>query len=347
MDWDLAARAGTRLVRGGPAVTPQDARSAVLELREAAVAARAHVRAFTLLDAPVDGAPVEVVDRSTWLRANVDGFRALVEPVEASLLKGRDPASSLVAIGGGVTALELGSVLAWLSTKVLGQFEVFATGDDRPGRLLLVAPNIVAAEQELGVTPSDFRLWVCLHEETHRVQFGAVPWLRGHLRQEIQGLLTSIDSTPGALANRFRSVVEALAGAARGAEIPSLAELVQTPEQRIVVERITAVMSLLEGHADVVMDGVGPEVVPSVQHIRERFQRRRTHPSRTDAAIRKLLGLDAKLRQYKDGAVFVRGVLDEVGMTGFNRVWSDASTLPTRDELRDPDAWIARVHPAT
>jgi coenzyme F420 biosynthesis associated uncharacterized protein len=224
---------------------------------------------------------------------------------------------------------------------------VFATGEGRPGRLLLVAPNIVAAEQELGVDASDFRLWVCLHEETHRVQFGAVPWLRGHLVTEIHGLLTSIDSSPGAVARRFREVAESLLGAARGREVPSLADLVQTPEQKVVVERLTAVMSLLEGHADVVMDGVGPQVVPSVAHIRERFQERRRNASSLDAVLRKLLGMDAKLRQYKDGAVFVRGVIDRVGMTGFNEVWSAPSALPTPTELAAPEAWVARVHPAS
>ncbi len=347
VDWDLAARTGSRLVRGGPVLPASEARAAVEELRKAAVEARSHVRAFTGLDAPVAGAPVEDVDRPTWLRANVEGFRALVEPVEEQLLRGRDPSSAVATVGGGLTAFELGAVLAWLSSKVLGQFEVFAPGESRPGRLLLVAPNIVAAERELGVDPSDFRLWVCLHEETHRVQFGAVPWLRAHLVGEIQGLLTSIDSTPGAVARRFREVAEALMAAARGRTVPSLADLVQTPEQRVVVERLTAVMSLLEGHADVVMDGVGPEVVPSVAAIRERFQHRRTHPSKSDAALRTLLGMDAKMRQYRDGAVFVHAVIDQVGMAGFNQVWSDPSALPTPAELADPAAWVARLRPAS
>ncbi len=345
IDWDLASSTGVRLVRGGPEVAPDTARAAVLELRSAAVEARTHVRAFTGLDAPAADAPVEVVDRPTWLRANIDGFRALLEPVEGHLLKGRDPSSVVTTVGSSVTAVELGGVLAWLSGKVLGQFEVFATGEDRPGRLLLVAPNVVSVERELGVDPHDFRLWVCLHEETHRVQFGAVPWLRGHLVTEIQGLLKSIDSSPGALSRRVRDVLEGVYASLRGGRVPALAELVQTPEQKIVVERLTAVMSLLEGHADVVMDGVGPEVVPSVEHIRKRFQQRRRNPSRIDGVLRTLLGLDAKLRQYTEGAVFVRGVVEQVGMEGFNRVWSGPETLPNAQELHDPAAWVARVNP--
>ncbi|HYN75534.1 MAG TPA: zinc-dependent metalloprotease, partial [Candidatus Limnocylindria bacterium] len=138
VDWDLAERTGSRLVRGGPDLPPAEARAAVVELRRAAVEARSHVRAFTGLDAAAAGAPVEVVDRPSWVRANVAGFRALVEPVEAQLLHGRVPSGAVAAVGGGVTAMELGAVLAWLSSKVLGQFEVFASGNDQPGRLLLV-----------------------------------------------------------------------------------------------------------------------------------------------------------------------------------------------------------------
>jgi coenzyme F420 biosynthesis associated uncharacterized protein len=346
VDWEIAQRTGARLARGGPEVTREQARQAVAELRVAAVDARAHVRAFTGLDVPTDGSRAEVVDRPTWLGANVEGFRSLLAPVEQHLLRGRSPGSTVVAVGSGMSGLELGAVLAWLSGKVLGQFEVFGPPEERPGRLLLVAPNIVATERQLDVVPSDFRLWVCLHEETHRVQFGAAPWLRGHLRGEIHGLLRSIDSSPGALARRSREVATAVAEAARGGEVPSIADLVQTPEQRVVVERLTAVMALLEGHADVVMDAVGPEVVPTVAVIRARFQQRRHSASGTDALLRRLMGLEAKMRQYRDGAVFVRAVVDRVGWSGLDRVWSGASALPTPLEIADPASWVSRMHPA-
>lgn len=339
-------RSGTRLAPGGPPVGAPEARAAVEELRRSAVDARSHVRAFTGIDVPLDGGRAEVVDRPSWLRANVAGFRELLGPVEQHLLRGRDPHAAVVTLGSGISGLELGALLAWLSTKVLGQFEVFGPGADRPGRLLLVAPNIVATERQLEVVASDFRLWVCLHEETHRVQFGAAPWLRGHLRAEIHGLLRSIDSSPGALAHRARELAEAMAGAVRGGSVPSLVDLVQTPEQRAVVERLTAVMSLLEGHADVVMDEVGPEVVPTVAVIRQRFQERRRSPSGTDALLRKLLGMEAKMRQYRDGAVFVRSVVDAVGWSGLDRVWSAPTAMPTPAEISDPARWVTRLHPA-
>ena len=224
-------------------------------------------------------------------------------------------------------------------------------GEPRTGRLLLVAPNIVHVERELDVDPHDFRLWVCLHEETHRTQFTAVPWLRDHIESEIQEFLAQTDVDPATLLERIREAAQSFVGArpeGEESEGRSLVEIVQTPAQREILARLTAVMSLLEGHADYVMDGVGPDVVPSVAEIREKFQKRRASGAgRLDQALRKLLGLDAKLRQYRDGERFVRAVVDEVGMDGFNRIWTSPNTLPTKTEIAKPADWIARVHRRT
>ena len=205
------------------------------------------------------------------------------------------------------------------------------------GRLLLVAPNVAHIERELGVDPHDFRLWVCLHEETHRVQFTAVPWLRDHLRGQIRGFLEQTDLDPSAMFSQFRQGFEQLGRIARGGgDEVSFIDLVQTPAQREIIDRVTAVMSLLEGHADVVMDGVGPEVIPSVSTIRERFQQRRGSGNWLDQFLKRVLGLDAKLRQYRDGAAFVRAVVAEVGQDGFNAVWASPDHLPTKAEITDP-----------
>jgi len=291
-----------------------------------------------------------VVDRATWIRANAAGLAALLAPVEGALVSRTSPRTR--SMGSWVTGTEVGLALGWLSGKVLGQYEIYA-GLDEPGapsgKLLLNAPTIVAAEQELDVPSKDFRLWVCLHEETHRVQFTAVHWLRDHLVGEIRELLASAEPHSGQLVDALRQLA---AGARRDTsgdhaaepfEGISLIDVMQSPEQRERLTRLTAVMSLLEGHADVVMDGVGPEVVPSVEVIRARFQRRRTHPRRGEALVRRLLGLDSKLRQYRDGAAFVRAVIDADGMAGFNRVWSGAANLPTMEEIHDPEAWRRRV----
>ena len=176
-----------------------------------------------------------------------------------------------------------------------------------------------------------------------------MPWLRDHLEGEIQAFLAETDVDPVTLLERVREAAQTLAGGRPEGEEDdggrSLVELVQSPAQREILGRLTAVMSLLEGHADFVMDGVGPEVVPTVGEIREKFQQRRAKgASRLYLALRKLLGLDAKLKQYRDGERFVRAVIDEVGMDGFNRVWTSPNTLPTRTEIAKPADWVARVH---
>ena len=355
VDWDLAVTTGTRLVRPGPVVTREEARSAVTDLKAYAAAAHGHVEAFTGLHAPTDQASVVVIDRPGWIQANASGFRTVLEPL-VEKLRDRRTSNSPVgdAVGSKVTGVQTGSLLAFLASKVLGQYELFppygTDPADKPGRLLLVAPNIVSAEREMKVDPHDFRLWVCLHEETHRVQFGAVPWLRGHMMGEIRQFVEATDIDPAALAHRLRAAAAAAYGAIRDGFDPdatesggSLVEAVQTPAQREILDRITALMSLLEGHADYVMDGVGPSVIPSVAEIRRKFQSRRKEANRLEQVIRRLLGIDAKLRQYRDGERFVRGVVERAGMDGFNQVWSAAANLPTKDEISDPAAWVERV----
>ncbi|AJF65834.1 zinc-dependent metalloprotease [Streptomyces vietnamensis] len=362
VDWNLAVATATRLVRPGPEVSSDEAREVVAELRRHAKASEEHVRTYTRMipeGAEPHDTPVLVVDRAGWIKANVAGFRELLTPLLGKMQErrsGNAGSAVLGAFGGKVTGVELGMLLSFLASRILGQYETFApatrdlpAGANGGGRLLLVAPNIVHVERELEVSPHDFRLWVCLHEETHRTQFTAVPWLRDHLQGEIQSFLAATDVDPGTVVERLREAAQTLAGGRpegeEGEPAPSLVELVQTPEQREILGRLTAVMSLLEGHADYVMDGVGPQVVPSVAEIREKFQARRARgASRLDLALRRLLGLDAKLRQYRDGERFVRAVVDQVGMDGFNRIWTSPNTLPTKTEIAAPADWIARVH---
>lgn len=360
VDWNLAVATATRLVRPGPEVSRDEARAVVAELRRHAKASEEHVRGFTRMGTEdTHDTPVLVVDRPGWVRANVAGFRQILKPLLEKMQERRSTSTGgavLGAVGGKVTGVELGMLLSFLASRVLGQYETFApatrelpAGENGGGRLLLVAPNIVHVERELDVQPHDFRLWVCLHEETHRTQFSAVPWLRDHLEGEIQSFLGETDVDPMTVLERVREAAQSLAGGRPEAEEDdggrSFVELVQTPAQREILGRLTAVMSLLEGHADFVMDGVGPQVVPTVAEIREKFQQRRAKgASRLDMALRKLLGLDAKLRQYRDGERFVRAVHDQVGMDGFNRVWTSPNTLPTKAEIAKPADWIARVH---
>jgi coenzyme F420 biosynthesis associated uncharacterized protein len=342
VDWDLAVRTAGLVSRPGPAVNAAQASAAVSDLRAAAARAVGPVAEVTALSAPTAD-PAVVVDRPGWARVNVAGFRGVLAPVIQDSLRKRErqPSAAAMALGARVTGAEVGSLLGILSTRVLGQYDAFGEGR----RMLLVAPNVVQIERELEVDPADFRLWVCLHEETHRVQFGANPWLAEHLLGEVRGLVGGLLADPGQVVDRLAGALRGLPDLIRGTGSGApLLDAIQTPAERARLATITAVMSLLEGHADVVMDDVGPQVVPTVTTIRARFARRRAGGGAIDQVLRRLLGLEAKARQYTDGARFVRQVQQRVGNDGFNAIWSSPQTLPLPTEIADPDSWVTRVH---
>jgi coenzyme F420 biosynthesis associated uncharacterized protein len=346
IDWDLAVNAAARMAGQGPQISRTEADEVVAELRAGAARSTPLVSDYTGLVADAATAPVLVVDRRGWIEANADGFAHVIGPVVERIQEKRGaPVGGIAeAIGSRVTGLEVGTLLGFLAGKVLGQFDPFHEAPGEAGRLLLVAPNIVHAERELDADPTDFRLWVCLHEETHRVQFTAVPWMREHLQAQVDTLVEGVDVDPAKVAAMLGDALKRAGDLVSGRSEAGLIDLFATPAQREVIDRVTGVMSLLEGHADVVMDGVGPEVIPSVHEIRRRFNKRRKGAGSLDRVARRLLGLDAKMAQYRNGAHFVRSVVKRVGMDGFNKVWVEPANLPSKEEIEDPKAWLRRVH---
>lgn len=359
LDWAAAGAAAGAIAPPGPALSRPEIELLVEDLRDAAVRAQGPVADTARMHVAGGQGAVLVVDRPGWAKANAASFGALVDPVlERALARqaqvraertGSTPRTvppAVAAVSRAVNAAETGALLAFLATKVLGQYDLFGPAG---GRLMLVAPNIAHVESEIGAVPADFRLWVCLHEETHRVQFGANPWLTEWFTDQVRTLVGDLLEDPGSSVERLLEGLGRLPELLRTPEAdapPSmgLIDLVQTPEQRAKLESLTAVMSLLEGHADVVMDEVGPLVVPTVNQIRARFDVRRKGVGPIDRVVRRLLGLEAKAAQYRDGATFVRAVTAEVGTDGFNAVWSSPDTLPRPGELADASAWVARVH---
>jgi coenzyme F420 biosynthesis associated uncharacterized protein len=340
IDWAAAIRAGQRLAPMGPTVTSAEAAEVVSDLRAFSARAELIVRDTTGLGhgLPVDDA--DVVDRPGWVKATAEGMELLAAPLTAKLsgVGGRKAG----AWTRGVAGSQVGFILGFLSGKVLGQFDPLGGDPVRPGRLLLVAPNIVKVERELAAKPTDFRLWVCLHESTHRLQFTAVPWLRDYFRSLVGDFADKADTDPS---DMLRRAVDAIKGRDPKNGSPSWIESIQSPEQRLVFDQLMGLMTLLEGHATHVMDAVGPAVVPSVAAISASFsERRRRSKGPIDRLLRALLGMDMKLAQYVNGAAFVDAVVERVGMASFNAVWTSPETLPTRKEIADPSAWVARVH---
>ncbi|PXX63342.1 putative hydrolase/coenzyme F420 biosynthesis associated uncharacterized protein [Nocardia tenerifensis] len=338
VDWKLAAKTGATLVPSGPRASRYSAEQVVAELATASERAEGPVREVSRLldDQPVPAA--RIVDRPGWIGAAAESMAQLTgtggDTGERGLLQGK-PA--------GVQA---GAMLAFLSTAILGQYDPF-TGPD--GTLLLVAPNIMAVERALGVSPSDFRLWVCLHEVTHRVQFSSAPWLADYMRANVE-VLSDVGEEPlnEMLSRLLDEVRDRRRGgapsdpAARG--VVGLLRATQAPPQREALDRLLMLGTLLEGHADHIMDAVGPAVVPSVEQIRSAFDQRRKRPTNPlQRIMRALLGVDAKVAQYVRGKAFVDDVVGRVGMERFNTIWTDAETLPRTDEIEHPERWVARV----
>jgi coenzyme F420 biosynthesis associated uncharacterized protein len=337
VDWDLARRTAARLMQPGPDATRAQAAELVARLRADATVAEGHVREVTGLGHRLPLLPADVVDRPAWAAAAVTSMAALTGQAQL-------PAVSRVAraVTARTAGLQVGGVVAYLGGRVLGQYDPFG-GPDGEGRLLLVAPNVHAAQQALDVPAADFGLWVCLHEATHRLQFTAVPWLRSYFADEVGRFLSITQNLDrSAMLERLPDLVRS--ARSTGGDSLALVELLQGPEQRAVLDRLLALTTLLEGHADHVMDAAGSEVVPSVATIRRRFTARRRGGGLVDRVLRALLGVEAKVRQYAVGSAFTKHVVLAAGMDGFNRVWESPETLPTRAELADPGAWLRRVH---
>ncbi|MDO5740477.1 MAG: zinc-dependent metalloprotease [Ornithinimicrobium sp.] len=355
VDWDFAAAAASRIVPPGPKTAHGEIETLVAALRAAAQRAVDPVSTTARMETPPGTPPALVVDRPGWIKANAASMGAMLAPVldevvakkrkadrERAQGKGKEVAelgATAQKVGATITGTEVAGMLSWLSTKVLGQYDLAPQGTPR---LMFVAPNILGVERELDVDPADFRLWVAMHEETHRVQFTAVPWLRQFIIDKARSIGAEVMPEPDQMADRLKEIVSALPGVVRGDT--DITQVLATPEQRVKLAEVTAVMSLLEGHADVVMDEVGPQVIPTVAEIRAKFTQRRKGASNVDKMLRRLLGMEAKMRQYKDGAVFVRTVVDQVGVDGFNQVWTSPETLPLPTEIADPSAWVTRVH---
>jgi coenzyme F420 biosynthesis associated uncharacterized protein len=342
IDWELAARTAKKLSPPPPSVGRADADRVVAELYKSTEVAAAHVAELTKLTEPPVTALTRVVDRDGWIDVNVGGMRTVMAPIIDKLANASRMGAIGEQVGGRVTGVQAGAVIGFLSGKVLGQFEFF---DNDGGQLLLVAPNLVAVERQLEVDPSDFRLWVCLHEVTLRVQFTAVPWLRQHMLDEVAALSATVETDPNVLRQRLTDALGELVKVARGqGDGSGVLTILASPEQRVVLDRVTAFMSLVEGHAEYVMNAVSPSVIPTQPLIEARFARRRRGGNPLDRLLRRVLGLDAKTRQYIDGSAFVRAVVREIGLDGFNAIWTNADTLPTKAEISSPAKWIARVH---
>jgi coenzyme F420 biosynthesis associated uncharacterized protein len=343
VDWSLA-RQVARFAAGSSEPGPDPDMAALSAEMEQHVAAYTQLRLAT----PVPAA--ELVSRQEWAEINLTTLSGLLDPVAERLEARMDfagPLAGVLRAGATATlAAEAGLVLGYLSGRVIGQYEVSLLGGEAPPRLLFVAPNMRKAVRELEVDADAFHRWICAHELTHVFQFQGVPWLREHLSALIREYLSTVDvRIDSGSAGGLPSMPD-LSRLVDTFREGGLAALVQTHEQRGLMERAQATMAVVEGYSEHVMDEIGRDVIPDHEKLRSAMDARRRSRSAPQRIIERLLGFDVKLRQYELGKRFSDAVASAAGIEGLNRVWESPEALPTAEELDSPEAWLERVGPA-
>lgn len=338
--WDLAATIGRGLARAG--VTGAGAGEPLPgDLRALGQQARDAIVHYTGLE-PAGELPVpEEVSREAWVDANVALLRVVAEPLAASLEQRLEQAPGAVrSVAGGAIAAEIGGLMGYMARRVLGQYEVaLTTGEPDPPRLLLVGANLRDAAARLAAPLENLLAWVMVHEVTHAVQFAATPWLREHLGRLVAELL-AIDEDDGDGQRRPALDVGELVARARDG---GLAMLLAGPRRHQTLERIQATMALVEGHAEHVMDAAGAPLVPGLGELRAGLERRRSERSPLVSILDRLLGLELKLRQYREGKAFCDTVVAHDGPRALSRAFASPELLPSAAELADPLSWLART----
>ena len=343
VDWSIA-RQIARFSAGNAEAPPYD-----LELDARVRDARTHVMGYTGIEPSEPLPDPEAVDRAEWAEVNIDGIAGLLEPVTGRL-EGRLQSAGALAgplrmVTGATLAAEAGLVVGYMSQRVLGQYELSLLQPDVKPRLLFVAPNLGRAINELGVDRGSFLDWIVFHELTHALQFVGAPWLRGHLGGLLEEYLATVD---------VRMERGAAGGLPSLPNIPRLVELfregglaalVQSQEQRSIMERVQATMAVIEGYAEHVMDAVGERALPHYEGLREAMQRRRRSRSAPERLLQKLLGMDMKMRQYEEGKAFCDAVVEDRDIGMLNRVWESPEQMPSLAELRDHRVWLSRIEP--
>jgi coenzyme F420 biosynthesis associated uncharacterized protein len=347
VDWALAQRVATGALILKPAPATYRSRDLQGQFDELTARAEALVSAATGLHSAHGTARALVTDRAGWAAANVRSVERLVGPamLEMQRRRGAKLGGPSLVVGRTIAGTQLGLMLAYMATRVLGQYDLLIDEEAPEDQDLVsyVGPNIVAVEEQYGFEPSEFRLWLALHEVTHRLQFTAVPWLRDHFVGLVGELLGPLSGDPAGLAEFVRRAAGELRAGRNPAHDGGVIGMLATPDQRLALSKISGMMSLLEGHGDVTMNRAGAAEVPGADHFSQVLHERRNQAKGLTKLVSKLLGLDAKMRQYAEGERFVESVEAAGGPLLLARVWEGPEWLPTLEEIRAPAAWVARA----
>jgi coenzyme F420 biosynthesis associated uncharacterized protein len=353
ISWETAASVATRVARRQAPLTSYERRLLEADFQELTAQAEELVAEETGLRSLAGPARARVADRPQWVQVNVASFQRLLRPVTDKLgarLDGKGGWSPMPAsVSRTLTGTEIGLVLGWMSGRVLGQYDQLLIEDENPDDqdiVYYVGPNIVSIERRYGFPPREFRLWLALHEVTHRAQFTAVPWMREHFLSLVERTLAGIDPDPKQLLTALRRSVDQIRSGNNPLEDGGLLTMIAGPEQYAAIQEIGGLMSLLEGHGDIVMDRAGSDRIPSAARFSNVLRERRRQRG-VAKLLSVLIGLDAKLRQYEQGERFVEAVEAAGGRDLLDKVWEAPAWLPSWPEIRKPSEWIARAGAAS
>lgn len=345
--WGLAEKVAVRVGGHDPFASSYHYASLQPDFDELTAEAEALVAESTGLRSLSGPARARVTDRAGWVRANVASFRRLMRPI-TERLGPRLESSPLAPVGRVVTGVQVGTLLGWMSTRVLGQYDLLLIEDDHPEDqdvVYYVGPNVIALEKRFALPPREFRLWLALHEVTHRAQFTGIGWMRGHFLSLIEASVGAVEPDPRRLLDAIRRAVKIVRDGRNPLDDGILA-LLAGPDQQVTLSQVQGLMSLLEGHGDITMDRAGAGRVPNAERFSQLLRQRRNAQRGPIKLVQQAIGLDAKLRQYEEGERFIRAVEASGGPALLARAWESPDHLPSLEEIRQPERWIHRLEAA-
>ncbi|HEX7168159.1 MAG TPA: zinc-dependent metalloprotease [Acidimicrobiales bacterium] len=343
--WDLAEKVAVRVGGREPLADSYLYASLQPDFEELTAQAEELVAEVTGLRSLSGPARALVTDRAGWAHANVASFQRLLRPV-LDKIGPKMSASPIAPVGRAMAGVQVGTLLGWMSTRVLGQYDLLLVeGEDEDDQDIVyyVGPNVLAIEKRFAFPPREFRLWLALHEVTHRAQFTGVEWMRPHFLSLVERTMSALDPDPSRFVSALRRTVDQVRAGQNPLDDGGLVALLAGEEQHAALQQVQGLMSLLEGHGDVTMNRAAQGLVPNAERFHRTLHQRRNEVRGPAKVAQKLLGLDAKLRQYEQGERFIEAVERAGGRELFDRLWEGPENVPTLPEIRDPDRWIARV----
>ncbi len=345
IDWSVVAKTASRFSKNGDELLKSQLDSLVEDFAEVTPVAEKLVENETGLVSLIGPARGKVATREIWINANIASFKRIYSLVIKNLVEDISE-NALLKVSRSLTGFQVGVVLGWMSKRVLGQYDLLLSENDHPEEqdmVYFVGSNILRLENQFAFPPRQFRLWLAIHELTHRAQFTGVSWMRDYFKSLITTGLGGIAPSTQQLQEILQRLVKDIRSGKNPLENSGLIGIFATEEQLQVFAKVQGLMSLLEGHGDVIMNSAAKELIPEAERFDRILHNRRSSAKGATKLIQQLLGFEAKLKQYAQGEKFIQAVISQTSIEFFNKVWLDSQNIPTFEEIKNPQLWINRI----